>query len=78
MIQPNYRRGTRYFYVHSASLACVHLGLGESFRVYTKRPSPASEFHRVELNVVRTKAEARALERKWAKVRAQRASQASS
>lgn len=70
-IKPNYRKGTRYFWVYKATLACDFLGLrSPTIGLHTKRPSPKNRYHRVELTVVRTKREAEALDAKFAKKRA--------
>lgn len=84
MTKSNYKRGTQYFYIHKASLACAFLGggvlCGPTLNLYLKRPDrpkfEGDEFHRVEINVIHTKAEAKALNRKWAKIRAQRRAEA--
>lgn len=72
----NFKRGEEYFYLHRATLACVRLAggivTGERFTLYLKRPKPASAFHRCTLTVIRTKAEAKALNKKYAKLRAKR------
>lgn len=72
----NFKRGKRYFYVHRATMACVFLAGGalmgekKAIPAYLKSPEPRSEFHRVDLVVIRTKAEAASLNRKYAKLRA--------
>jgi 23S rRNA maturation mini-RNase III len=77
-VKPNFRRGKQYYYIHRATLACAFLGgavlLGEKKAIpcYLKSPQPRSKFHRVEIVIVRTKAEAKALNRKYAKLRARR------
>lgn len=74
-IEANYRRGTRYYYAHKATLALSTL-LGDAFGrmmpLWSKCPEPRDEYHRVEVTVVRAKAEAKALDRKYAKLRSQR------
>lgn len=81
-IKANYVRGGCYYYAHRATMACVFLGgsllLGErkAIPLYLKCPKPRSEFHRVAITVVRTKAEAKALNAKYAKLRAKRRAEA--
>jgi hypothetical protein len=78
MIKPNFKRGTQYFFVHKATLACAYLGGGlllgdrKAVQLYLKPQGPRAEWHRVEINVIRTKAEAKAVNRKWAGMRNQR------
>ena len=68
-------RGTHYYYAHKATLALSHL-LGDAFGkvmpLWSKCPELRDEYHRVEVVVVRTNAEAKALDRKYAKLRATR------
>lgn len=78
----NFKRGESYYYAPKATMAvaflCGGLLLGEkkAIPLYIKCPEPRSEFHRVAITVIRTKAEARELNRKYAKLRAKRREQA--
>jgi hypothetical protein len=78
---PNWKRGERYMWAHAASLACLWLS-GEAlfkrkdgkpplFHLNIRRPKDAEpgQFHRVRIEVVRTKKEAAAMDRKWRKRR---------
>lgn len=71
----NFTRGTKYFYVHKATLACAMIGgdilLRKCIGLHTERPEKdGRDYHRVELIVIRTKAEAKALDSKMAAARA--------
>jgi hypothetical protein len=79
----NFKRGETYYYAPKATLACAFLcgGAilgGKPIPLYLKSPEPRSGFHRVALTVIRTKAEAKALNRKYAKLRAKRRAEAKS
>lgn len=81
-VKANYKRGACYYYAHRATMACAFIGgaalIGErkAIPMYLKRPEPASEYHRIAITVIRTKAEAKALNRKYAKLRAKRRAEA--
>lgn len=78
-IKANFRRDGKYLYVNRNAYAMFLLGvhggtapktsLGKEFLpFYTERPK-SKEFHRVEINVILTKAEARKMSAEWAKRR---------
>lgn len=79
-IEANWQRGRTYFWVHKSSLACCFLGGNKAVANHLKMPvlglrlekppCNADDYHRCEITVVRTKAEARALDRKRAALRA--------
>ncbi len=73
-ILANYSNGTRYFYAPAATLACLHLApraMGiKIVPLYVTRPKKGGRYHRVEINVVRTKAEADKMNAKYARIRA--------
>lgn len=80
-VTANFKRGQSYYYAPKATLACAFLcgGVilnGKPIPLYLKSPAPRSEYHRVTLTVIRTKAEAKALNRKYAKLRAKRRAEA--
>lgn len=72
--ESNWRRGTRYYWVHKSSLALSFIGstaiVGPRLSVLLERPKEKPEdYHRCEIVVVRTKKEAAELDRKIAKRR---------
>ena len=73
-IEPNWKKGTRYFWVHKATLACDFIGVRirdyQPIALHTMRPKDHRKFHRVEISVVRTKREAAAIDAKFEKLRA--------
>lgn len=74
-ISPNYTKGSKYYWVHAASLACDCLGVPmTALHLYLKKPKEAG-FHRVSLEVIRTPRECKKLERRWQHQRARFAKQ---
>ena len=77
-IQPNWKPRERYLWGHAATLACWHLmgdamlsrkdGQPAVLGLYVKRPKEG-DYHRIRLEMVRTKKEAAAMNRKLAKAR---------
>ncbi len=73
----NFERGVGYLYVHKSTLACHFIAgaklVGPVVPFHTKCPEPKDAFHRVSVQVIRTKKEAAAVDRKFAKLRKDRA-----
>lgn len=70
-IVANFTRGDRHYYVSKSTLALVFIGVEmQSVNCYLKRPKfQPKEYHRVRIEIVRTKAEAAAMNRKLARAR---------
>lgn len=68
-IEANWQRGERYYYASADVLACIFIGLEtKGVMLHTKRPKEG-RYHRVKLDVVRTKKEARAMNARLTKAR---------
>ena len=69
-IVPNYKRGVRYFYASKVSMACAIIFQTDKSKdwpitLHSRQKDAGADSHRVCLEIIRTKAEAAALERKW-------------
>jgi len=64
-LKPNYEKGRRYFWIHAATLACDFLGFRPKRLIVDTHKPKGKGYHRVSIEVIRTKAECDALDRKW-------------
>ena len=74
LFKPNWKRGEQYFWGSKATLALAHLIPLSYVRLYTKKPDTPEmlyDYHRVKIEVVHTKKEARQLKREWEKRKAE-------
>lgn len=76
LFKPNWQRGRFYFWVPKSTLAVCYIGRGvaraagiKAVPAFVDKPTKG-DFHRVHIDVVRTKAEAAAAKRAWEKKRA--------
>lgn len=64
-IKPNHEKGRKYYWIHAATLACDFIGFRPKRLILDTHKPKGPGYHRVAIEVVRTKRECDALNRKW-------------
>ena len=68
-LTPNYEKGRSYYWIHAATLACDFIGFRPKRLILDTHKPKGKGYHRVTIEVVRTKRECDAANRKWARKR---------
>lgn len=68
-IKPNYEKGRRYFWIHSSMLFLDFVGFRPKRLIVDTHKPKGKGYHRIKIEVVRTKAECDALNQKFKRKR---------